>query len=369
MGNVEESKANKFRCENCRGELAFDATTRKLKCAHCGASMDVPSDGGGQVVERDLFAGLATAPKGLGTDVRTHRCQECGANVSFPEGVTATKCTFCGSSKVLDQGQNANTLRPESLVPFGIDKSHANAAFSAWLGKLWLRPSNLKKLAAVQEVNGVYVPFWTYDARVHSQWSADRGRYYYTEEEYSATENGQQVTRTRQVQQTAWEGASGSREDFYDDVLVCASKGLPQDLADHFKTFNTKQLQPYAPGFLAGWRAEEYAIDLKAGWQHAEQRIAGDQKNRCSRDVGGDTQRNLQVQNTYSNLTYKHVLLPVWLAAYRYQNKVYRFLVNGQTGEVVGKAPWSILKVTLLVLFCAALLATLIFFASQHGQQ
>jgi ribosomal protein S27E len=368
MAEPEEVKAQKFRCDNCRAELAWDAASRKLKCAHCGFTKEMPTGGSPEVVERDLFAGLAAAPKGLGAEVRVHRCQECGANVSFPEGVTATKCTFCGSSKVLDQGANQNTIRPESLLPFGIDKKRANEAFSAWLGRLWFRPSDLKRLATVKDVNGVYVPFWTYDANVHSAWSADRGRYYYTEETYTTTENGQEVTRTRQVQHTEWESAWGDRDDFFDDLLVCASKGLPEKLAEGFKTFNTKALVPYQPAYLAGWRAEEYAVDLQAGWQKAQSKMEAEQQQRCSKDVGGDTQRNLQVQNTFSNMTYKHVLLPVWIAAYRYQDKVYQFLVNGQTGEVVGKAPWSILKLTLLILFIAALIGTIIFFARGHGQ-
>src|SRR5258708_40266092 len=102
---MEEARAERFRCDNCGAELAFDATARKLKCAHCGATKEVPTDGSGRIVERDLFSGFAAAPRGLGTAVKVHRCQECGANVSFPEGVTSTRCTFCGSSKVLDQAE------------------------------------------------------------------------------------------------------------------------------------------------------------------------------------------------------------------------------------------------------------------------
>ncbi len=362
----DSARAQRFQCENCGAEVAYDAATKKLKCAHCGTTRDVPTDGA-RVVERDLFAGFAAAPKGYGTAVKVHKCQECGANVSFPEGVTSTKCTFCGSSKVLDQAENANTLRPESLLPFSIDRKAANAAFAKWIGKLWFRPGDLKRLASVQEVNGVYVPFWTYDAQVWSQWSAERGRYYYTEEEYTTQENGQTVTKTRRVQHTEWESAWGERNDSYDDLLVCASQGLPPDLAGRFKSFNVKQLVAYAPGYLAGWRAEEYAIDLQTGWATAQATIEASQRSRCGSDVGGDTHRNLSVDNTYSNLTYKHVLLPIWLAAYRYNAKVYRFLVNGQTGEVVGKAPWSVGKILLFILFWVAVIGTIIFFATRGG--
>jgi hypothetical protein len=353
-------KAKRFKCDGCGAEMKFDATLGKLKCDFCGAAKEVPA-GEGAVVEHDLFEGLAAAPRGLGAAAtRTSKCQECGANVAFPDGTTATRCTFCGSSNVLEQSENARALRPESLLPFAVDKKRANQSFASWMGKLWFRPGDLKQLAKVQELAGVYVPFWTFDAHVDSRWNADAGYHYYVSEEYTATENGQTVTRTRQVQRTRWEPAWGQRADDYDDVLVCASRGLPKELAQKNVHFDTHQLVPYSPGFLAGWRAEEYAVELDEGFGQAQAIMEAEQRKRCSRDVPGDTQRNLQVANTFSAVTFKHVLLPVWIAAYRYQSKVYRFLVNGQTGEVVGKAPWSWIKITLFVLVLAALLTALV---------
>ena len=362
-GAAPEADAKRFQCDTCGAEFAFNATSGQLLCAHCGSKKPVP-DSGGRVVERDLHGDLhgdlASLPRGLGTDVKVHRCQDCGANVSFPAGTTATRCTFCGSSKILDQSENTNAIRPESLVPFAIDKKAANKVFSKWLGKLWFRPGDLKKLAAVQEVNGVYVPFWTYDAEVDSSWTAERGTYFYVEEMVTEIENGLSVTKSKRVQQTQWEQAWGKRHDTYDDELVCASKGLPDHLSDKLATFKTAELRPYAPGYLAGWRAEEYAIDLRAAWETAKDRIESQQKDRCAKDVGGDTQRGLSVDHRFSEETYKHVLLPVWIAAYRYHNRVFRFLVNGQTGEVVGTAPFSATKITLFVFAMILLLFVLV---------
>jgi hypothetical protein len=360
-------KARRFKCDGCGAEMKYNASVKKLKCDFCGAVKDVPA-GEGAVVERDLFDGLASAPRGLGTEqaVKTSRCQECGANVAFPDGTTATKCTFCGSANVLEQKENTNALRPESLLPFGIDKKKANEAFGTWIGKLWFRPSDLKRLAKVNEVAGVYVPFWTFDAHVDSQWTAQAGYYYYEEEEYETTENGESVTRTRQVQRVRWEDAWGSRADDYDDVLVCASKGLPRELADQMKTFDTQQLLPYSPGYLAGWRAEEYAVDLQEGFGFGQQKMIHEQEQRCAHDVPGDTHRALSVSSTFSALTFKHVLLPLWIAAYRYNNKAYRFLVNGQTGEVVGKAPYSWIKIALTVLAVVAVIVALVLIFGRH---
>jgi predicted RNA-binding Zn-ribbon protein involved in translation (DUF1610 family) len=367
---AKPAHANRFVCEACGAEQRYDAESKKLKCDFCGATREVPK-GMGAVVEHDLeaaFQGATDLPTGLGgSGDKVSHCKECGASVNFGSGKTATQCSFCGSSSILIQEENRKLLRPESLVPFAVDKKNAGGSFSSWLSHLWFRPSDLKKLAQVQDLAGIYVPFWTYDAHVESSWTADAGYYYYVTEEYDVEENGETVTRTREIRHTRWEEAWGQRADDYDDVLVCASKGLPPKLSDSLKTFDTGQLVPYTPGFLAGWMAEEYEVDLRNGFIVAQQKIDEEQKSRCSKDVPGDTQRGLDVNSTYTNLTYKHVLLPIWLCAYRYRDKVYQFLVNGQTGEVKGLAPYSWIKITLFSLFIAALVAVaFVLFSKQH---
>lgn len=355
------AQAERWKCDGCGAEQHYDAVKKSLRCDFCGAERPVP-EGASAIVEHDLFAGLDALPVGLGATTRTiSRCKECGASVHFSDGdgtqKTATVCTFCGSASVLVQTENTKLLRPESLVPFAIDKKRASSEFSGWLKKLWFRPSDLRSLAAIKELAGVYVPFWTYDAHVESQWSAESGYYYHVTEEYEATENGETVTRTREVRHTRWESAWGQRADDYDDVLVCASVGLPTGLADSLRSFDTTQLVAYTPAYLAGWRAEEYAVELKDGFETARAKMDEEQHGRCGGDVPGDTQRALEVRSTYSALTWKHVLLPVWIAAYRYHGEIYRFLVNGQTGEVQGKAPYSYIKIALAVLAVAAAIA------------
>lgn len=345
--------------------MSFDAASARLRCGHCGASAEVPSEGG-SFGERALERGLAAVERGLGAgESRVSRCQECGANVVFAGGATATACTFCGSARVLEQSENRNAIRPESLLPFQIDKPHANQAFGRWLGKLWFRPSDLKRMAKVQEVNGVYVPFWTFDAHVDSSWTAEAGYHHYETETYTEEENGRPVTRERRVQHTRWEPAEGQRADDYDELLVCGSVGLPRELAERLKTFDTGRLVPYAPGYLAGWRAEEYAVDLEQSYGQARDKIIAQQQERCAGDVPGDTHRDLQVQSHVSDVTFKHVLLPVWIAAYRYNNKVYRFLVNGQTEEVVGDAPWSAAKILSFILSIAAIIGLAWYFGGR----
>jgi DNA-directed RNA polymerase subunit RPC12/RpoP len=353
-----------FRCPSCNANMQFDAAQGMLACEYCGATVPIGHDDGGQsIVEYDLAHGIAmSAQRGYGTEVRRTRCSECGATVNLGGNVTADHCDFCGSPQVLVQEENRNILRPESLVPFAVNADTSKEKFREWLKGLWFRPNALKAEAHVKDLAGVYVPYWTYDSMVDSDWTAQAGYYYYVSETYTTQDaNGNTVTQTRQVRKVRWQPAWGSRRDHYDDILVCASQGLPADLVNRLRTFNTAALVPYQSQYLAGWRAEEYAVELNDGWRNAVGTMESEQRRRCGRDVPGDTQRALNVRNRFYQSTYKHVLLPIWISSYRYRDKVYRFLVNGQTGEVTGTAPYSWLKITLFVLFWVALIGGLIF--------
>ena len=154
----------------------------------------------------------------------------------------------------------------------------------------------------------------------------------------------------QQVQKVRWEPAWGARDDAYDDLLVHASKGMPEKLAGELGRFDTKALVPYRPEYLAGWRAEEYAVDLEAGFRSAQSQIEATQASRCGGDVPGDTHRNLRVSNRLTDVRWKHVLLPVWSLTYAFAGREYAVLVHGQTGKVVGEAPYSWIKILLLVL-------------------
>ncbi|RMH44288.1 MAG: hypothetical protein D6689_02790 [Deltaproteobacteria bacterium] len=362
-----DTRAEAFRCPTCDAELTFDAASQALRCAHCDATVEIQAtDGEGDqsIVEYDLESGLAVAERGLGVDRRAARCGECGAVVTYEGTVAATRCDFCGSAQVLDQTANRRAIRPESLVPFQVDRDRAIGAFARWLGRLWFRPSDLTRRASTVELMGVYVPYWAFDARVHSQWTAQAGTYYWDTERYTTTDaGGRRVTRTRRVRKVRWRWTRGERTDRYDDLLVCGSRGLPEALADRLEPFDTRQLVPYRAEYLAGWRAEEYAVDLNDAWALAVSRMESSQRARCARDVPGDTYRFLRVRNEFFDERFKHVLLPVWVAAYRYRDRVYRFLVNGQTGEVVGAAPWSAWKISGVVALAIAAIAAVWWFA------
>lgn len=343
-----------FPCSNCGAKMTWDPDSDSLACEYCGQKLPVPR-GEGTIVERAIEE-AGSAARGLGVELRAARCANCGATVCFQESSTAERCVYCGSSNVLAQAANRNAIRPESLVPLDLSRAQVEERYRKWLKGLWFRPTELRRQRASDAV-GIYVPFWTFDCQVHSDWSADAGHYYYVTVPRTVVVNGKTDVQMVRERRTRWVPAWGQRDDAYDDALVCAS-GLAPDLMKRLGGFETRALVPYRPEYLAGWRAEEYRLDLEQGWQHAQQEVVETQERRCAGDVPGDTHRNLRVRNTIRGVRWKHVLLPIWSLQYRFRGKVYTVLVNGQTGCVAGKAPISWAKVALFVL--AVILAVLV---------
>ncbi len=355
-----------FPCAQCGANLAYRPGTAELECPYCGFRQPVPTteeliEVRAADAELDLVQALRSLPDSeVWTDTgQTVQCQTCGAVTAFADAQTAGRCVFCGSPQVIPQTSVERRIRPASLVPFTLDDGAARTRYTAWLGSGWFRPNDLQKVARLDKLVGIYIPFWTFDAHSEARWSADAGYYYYTTEQYR---DGNGNTQTRQVQHVRWVPTGGHRADDFDDTLVGASHGLPRPLLDQVAPFDTTALVPYQAHYLAGFQAEAYQVDLPAAWQIGEAQIRGEIERRCSGDVPGDTQRNLRVQANLSDLTFKHVLLPVYVCAYRYGDKVYRAAVNGQTGSVTGEAPLSWVKITLAVLLGLAILALVLYF-------
>jgi hypothetical protein len=372
---TSEGDTHRFPCPQCGAELDFDAKDGTLLCAYCGYQATVPVTEQA-IVEYDLKSALRdmmAAPQetGYGEGKRSLKCESCGAVNTVDSHIVSTECAFCGSNQVVPLAEVAQVIKPESLLPFQVDQRQAVAHFREWLGRGFFRPNPVKKIArdAEAKLQGVYLPFWTFDAHTSSWWRAEAGYYYYVTETYTATDaDGKQVQRTRQVQKTRWEPASGHVQLHFDDVLVPATDSVESGMIQRIYPFDTGALVPYEPGFLSGWAAEAYTVGLEKGWGSGQQIMDQKVREACTREVPGDTHRNLQVKTAYSHMTYKHVLFPAWIASYHYGQKVYRFLVNGQTGEVQGQAPVSWIKMALVILLVLAIIALVVWLVSQGEQ-
>ncbi len=342
----------KFACPACGGEAQWNATKQKLVCPFCGTESAAPAPAATEVAEHDLaeaLTGLAAVAHGWQAVKRTVRCQSCNAISVLDPARQAQNCEFCGSAQLVPYDEPAPALRPESVVPFRVSETDARERIRAWYGRLWLAPNALKRRALTDRVRGVYLPYWTFDAQVHADWTAEAGHYYYTTETYE--HNGQ--LRTRQVQHVRWVPAAGSLDHFFDDDLVCASVGVHPGLLRGVEPFPTDALKPYDPGYVAGWVVERYQIDLAAAAGRAREQMNAKLSALCAQQVPGDTQRNLQVRADYSRQTFKHILAPVWLLSYDYGAKSFQCVINGASGKIAGeypKSPWKIALIVLIVL-------------------
>jgi predicted RNA-binding Zn-ribbon protein involved in translation (DUF1610 family) len=362
----QPSASQTFLCPQCGAEMGWDAGQKQLTCDYCGHQQK--PEQAGEIVEYDLEAFLRSGTgkaTGYGTETKTIECQQCGASTTVEPSVTSTECPFCGSNVVLEQETAADIIQPESLLPFQIGQDVALRKYREWLGKGIFRPGDLARRAGRGQLYGVYLPFWTFDAEAFSRWRAEAGYHYYETETYTTTEGGERVTKTRRVQKTRWEPAWGQHSGDYDDVLVYATGSVDQKILEKIYPFDTKKLVLYSPQYLSGWRAEQYQIGLREGWEIGRNKVEGYEHDACANQVPGDTYRNLHVNTTISDVTFKHTLLPVWIASYPYKGKVYRYMVNGQTGEVQGQKPVSWIRVAIAVIIVLAVIAAIVYLASQ----
>ncbi|HEY5862928.1 MAG TPA: zinc ribbon domain-containing protein [Casimicrobiaceae bacterium] len=340
---------NKFACPACGGEAIWNPAKQKLVCPFCGTESPLLRDPGGALVEHDLAAALRELPhgdRGWPAHKRQVRCQSCKAISVLDPARQAQNCEFCGSAQLVPYEGTKDAFRPESVLPFKVSEGNARDRIRAWYGKLWLAPSALKKRALTDTVHGIYLPYWTFDAQVDAQWTAEAGHYYYTTETY--VENGQM--RSRQVQQIRWEPAAGRLSHFFDDDLQCASVGVHPNILRGIEPFPTQDLKAYDAGYVSGWVVERYQIDLAGAAQRARAAMDGKMQTLCARAVPGDTFRNLVVHSDYSRQTFKHILAPVWLLTYSYGPRSFQCAMNGVTGVIAGEYPKSPWKIALIVL-------------------
>lgn len=356
---------HRFPCETCGSDLRYDPGEGHLKCDHCGNEQPIgtPWTRAGEIAEQDLRRGLAQDLAAAEMEeTRVTSCPNCAAQVEFDPDVHAAECPFCATPVVIDTGTHRH-IKPRAVLPFALSEQAARDAMSAWLGSLWFAPSGLQAYARKgRPMNGIYVPYWTYDAQSDTRYRGERGTIYYETRTVVRDGKRQQV----RVPKIRWRTASGRVIRFFDDVLVLGSRALPKQYTDALEPWDLAALEPYAPEYLAGFRAEGYSISLDDGFTEAKERMEAMIRRDVRFDIGGDRQRIHAMDVDLSAMTFKHILLPVWLAAYRYNGQSYRFVVNGRTGRVQGERPYSKIKIA-IALVLGTLVAGALGFAIAAG--
>lgn len=349
----------KFTCPACGAEAQWNPAKKALVCPFCGttspAQIELTETGEERVVEHDLVAALRGVPdeqRGWQAKKTSVRCQSCQAISVFDAERVGQRCDFCGSTALVPYEEIKQAFRPESLLPMKISETRVRDSIRQWYGSRWFAPNKLKNAALTDTVKGLYIPYWTFDAQVHADWTAESGYHYHVTETYT---DAQGKTQTRQVQKTRWVPSSGSLDHFFDDELVCASRGVQPEMLRKVEPFPTKELVPYNAGFLAGWVVERYQIDLVAAAQTAREGMENQMERFCASRVPGDTYRNLNVDCDYAGQTFKHILVPIWLLTYHYGAKNFQVVINGVTGTIAGRYPKSWVKIGFLILGLMAL--------------
>jgi Zn finger protein HypA/HybF involved in hydrogenase expression len=365
---VQAENPRQFPCPSCGGKLEFHPGVQTLKCPFCQHEVDVPQVDV-PVQTEDFLATLRSLQTTAETvEVNEVPCKSCGAVFPPEANVTSMRCPYC-DSPVVTQGSTRKLLKPGSLLPFKIEGDQARGLFKSWIGKLWFAPNRLKHDAEHHGgLDGIYMPYWTYTCDTNSHYTGQRGDYYYVTEHYTSKDSsGKTVTKTRQVRKTRWTPVTGMVREWFHNVLVLASKSLPAKLTTALEPWDLDQLVPYADEYLSGFRAESYQVDLEQGWSSAQQQIDARIRQSVRGNIGGDEQRITSLSTRHSDIGFKHVLLPLWISAYRFNGKVYRFLVNARSGEVQGDRPWSIPKIAAAVIAVLTVLAVIVGLAAYFG--
>ncbi|MGK7925696.1 MAG: hypothetical protein AB4290_10695 [Spirulina sp.] len=347
------SSVHNFPCPQCGAKVVFNPEAGKLKCDYCGWE-DAIAETGEQIQEHSYeqyFNRDRTQLVTLSSTALEVSCQGCGATIIFEPPKTAGQCPFCASALVAQPQQSHPVIAPEGVIPFAIGRQEARKRLQAWLNKLWFAPKALKTLAQPEKLHGIYLPFWTYDAQTRSHYRGERGEYYYTTETYTTTnEDGETVTETREVQHTKWYSVSGRVSRYFDDIAIAATNLLDRDRLNALEPWHLPEsLQVYNPSYLAGFEAQQPQLQLQEGFELAKETMAGEIRRDVKQDIGGDEQRIHHVSTQYSAITFKHILLPVWLTSYRYKDKQYQVTVNARTGEVQGDRPYSKTRITMTI--------------------
>ncbi len=337
-----------FKCPQCGATTAFSAEGEGLTCTHCGYFEPAKSDAVGKRAPEYEFTveTMQRAAHGWGEARKDLACQSCGAVASISAESLTHTCAFCGSNKVIQRQAAQDMLRPRFLVPFKIDASACHKLTGEWLGSSWMVPGSLKQLARVADFTAVYLPYWTFDALTSASWKAEVG--------HARTRRYREGGKWKERIEIEWRWESGQVQLNIDDLIVEGTGKLSRLLLERLKRFDLAALTPYEPKFLAGMQARAYDIPLEDAWKVARQKMREQTRQACRSQASTSMLRNFSMNLDFSQETWRYILLPVYVAAYRYQGKSYQVMVNGQTGVVAGQRPVDWTRIWLVV---AALLA------------
>ncbi|HEX2048663.1 MAG TPA: hypothetical protein VHF27_12925 [Acidimicrobiales bacterium] len=345
-----------YPCTACGGQLEFDIGLQKLRCPNCGNVQEIIEDAGRSTTEQDFRATLAALKEKAATagpqvvGEKEVVCQSCGGHTTFTGTLTSTRCPYCATPIQRDDVHDAPSRLPvDGVVPFRVDQATARKAVEDWINSRWFAPGEFKKYKQTGSFASVYAAYFTYDADTSTWYEGRRG------DEYTVTvgsgDNRRTETRVR------WTHVSGQVHDVFDDVCVLANEGFDHDKVTALEPWPTSEARPFSAEYVAGHLCRTYDKDVEACFGEANRRMDAEIESTIRRDIGGDRQDINRKRTTFSAITYKHLLLPIWLLTVIYAGRPFQVFVNGITGEVQGERPWSKVKIAVAVVLALIVLA------------
>lgn len=367
--SVEEVKQSeeKKACKNCGASLNYLPGSEFLKCDYCGYREEIVIKPTQSVLELDLHKHLKrVGGQAHSQEITMVHCNGCGADQHIGDDLKTERCAFCGETLELKDQTTEEWILPGAVIPFFIDQKKARHEFDKWVKGLWFAPNKFKKASLNTDyLKGVYIPFWTFDAQMHVAYTGERGTYYYENKEVRVQVNGKTEYRNQQVRKTRWTYASGEINGFVDDTLILASEKRKVDIDDKVSNWDLTKTKPFDTKYLVGYVTEKYTIPLKEGHLQAQKQAEKIAIRWAKQDIGGDTQRIHQCRQELTQETFKHILLPLYLSTYSYAGKKYPFQINGQTGQLSGKRPYSVWKIIGAILLALVVIGGIVYMTGQ----
>ncbi|MFN8707571.1 MAG: hypothetical protein ACK526_06860 [Planctomyces sp.] len=375
----DDGEGRLFPCENCGADLEFHIGMQSLKCSYCGHVKEIHRSVEEQIVEQDFHAMLEklrqwreeessgessrsdeSADDSAG-ELQEIRCESCGGNVEFLGTLTSTHCPYCHAPVQLEKAHKCAVKRipVDGVLPFQIERSHAKENLAHWVRSRWFAPTQFTKDGADGRFNGIYLSYFTFDSMTATSYSGSRGEHYYV------TVGSGKDQRTEQ--RTRWYPASGTFQRFFDDILTLANTGLRRDFMISLEPWPLLKVVPFNQQMLSGFLARTYDLELDHCFGEAKERIDAAIQTEVRQRIGGDVQLVESVNTHCEAITFKHLLLPVWLMAYRFRGKSYQIFINAATGEVQGERPYSPWKIAAAIVIGGLIFAGLSFLSQQNG--
>ncbi len=329
MAEIQE-----YKCPNCGGAVTFDSTLQKMKCPYCDSEFEIDAlkehdQALKQEPKEDMNWKTSEAQwqEGETEGICSYVCKSCGGEIVGDENMAATSCPYCGNPVVMT-GKFSGGLKPDYVIPFKLDKKAAKETLKKFYGKKKLLPKVFKDQNHIEEVKGIYVPFWLFDADVDADvhykatrlrtWSDDK--YDYTETSYYAVTRGGNIG--------------------FERVPVDGSSKMPDDLMESIEPFDFTQAVDFQTAYLAGYLADKYDVDSEQSIERANERIKKSTEDSFAETVEGYTSVIPETTNlSLHKGQVKYALYPVWLLNTKWNGQQYQFAMNGQTGKMVGDLP------------------------------